>query len=95
MPNDTFFYGFLCGDHKKTMHSLMQQTGTQVSLHKGPEAFVRIEGTGAQCEHAAGRLAEKLVEFEALERSSKVEVFVPLTQKFFDFFLDAGESILI
>lgn len=90
VPDDTVFYGFLCGDHKKTMHSLMQLTGTQVSLHKGPEAFVRIEGTGAQCEHAAGRLAEKLVEFEALERYSKVEVFVPLTQKFFDFFIGPG-----
>ena len=90
MPNDTVFYGFLCGDHKKTMHSLMQQTGTQISLHKGPEAFVRIEGTGAQCEHAAGCLAEKLEEFEALEHLSKLEVFVPLTHKFFDFFFGQG-----
>ena len=90
VPNDDTFYGFLCGDHKKTLRSLIQETGAAISLHKGAEAFVRIEGTQAQREHAAGRLAEKLAEFEALERCGKVEVFVPLNQKFWDFFIGPG-----
>ena len=90
VPNDDTFYGFLCGDHKKTLRSLIQETGADISLHKGADAFVRIEGTQAQREHAAGRLAEKLAEFKALERCGKVEVFVPLNQKFWDFFVGPG-----